>query len=350
MLLFLFLSFHLAYGFQIGATHTQYSCDSWNDPASVARAKNLLVTGLHYQNQHIMGWGADNPEPAPNYYNWGSLDGRVQIMKDTNATPVITLCCAPDWMKGGQPNQTDWSKLEVAPLPAHYADFAALAGQVAQRYPQVLHFQVWNELKGFWDSKNNRWSYENYTTMYNLVYDELKKVNPKIQIGGPYVVMDIWASNSTAPSSVKGPWGIVDQRDLDVVNYWLKNKHGGEFVCVDGGTETKDKGMITDEYTATQFFNAVNVWLRSVTTLPIWWSEFYAIPESGESWTADHQNAVFKQAVTESSMNPSADLILTWPAQGSSGWMREAMWTDTSKSGGGQATLIWNTTKAVNFP
>ena len=80
---------------------------------------------------------------------------------------MITLCCAPDWMKGGEPGFTNWSTLEVArvyighshhsprrteeikddifdllshvftfqvaPLPEHYLDFANLAGKVAER-------------------------------------------------------------------------------------------------------------------------------------------------------------------------------------------------------------------------
>ena len=77
----------------------------------------------------------------------------MQLIADSGVTPVITLCCAPDWMKGGQPGETDWSRLEVAPDPAHFADFAELAADVAKRYPQVKHFIVWNELKGFHDDE-----------------------------------------------------------------------------------------------------------------------------------------------------------------------------------------------------
>jgi hypothetical protein len=333
--------------FEIGCTHTQTSCDSWDNPTAVSRAKNLLKSGIHFQNQHIMGWGADNPEPAPNYYNWGSLDARVSIMRETSATPVITLCCSPDWMKGGKVNQTDWSKLEVAPLPQHYQDFANLAKEVAKRYPDVVHFQVWNELKGFWDSAHNRWSYENYTRLYNLVYDELKSVNSAILVGCPYVVMDKWSTDKVAPSKVRGPYGIVDQRSLDVVTYWLKNKHGAEFVTVDGGTTTKDKGLITDEYNATQVFSDVNTWLSQQSSLPIWWAEFYAIPDTGESWTAQHQADVFNRAQQEA--GKLGTLILTWPAQGGPGWNRESMWSDTDSASGGQSTLIYNIAKNINF-
>jgi len=176
------------------------------------------------------------------------------------------------------------------------------------------------------------------------VYDAVKSVNPKIQLGGPYVVMDIWANENVAPSPVRGPWGVIDQRVLDVITYWLKNKHGADFITVDGGTTTKDKGLITDEYTATEVFSAVNTWISQHTSLLIWWAEFYAI--SNESWTPEHQAEVFNKAVQE--VGQKSTLILTWPAQGEQGWNRESMWTDTSLPGGGQATLIWEIADKVN--
>ena len=65
------------------------------------------------QNQHIMGFGGGNPEPSPGEYDWTSLDRRVEMMRRTGARIVITLCCAPDWMKGGEPGETDWDNLAV---------------------------------------------------------------------------------------------------------------------------------------------------------------------------------------------------------------------------------------------
>ena len=137
---------YLVNTFEIGITHTHHDLAPWGNAASVTRAKGLLSQHiLRYQNQHIMGFGAMNPEPAPGYYNWSSLDQRIALMASTNATIVVTLCCAPDWMKGGLPNHTDWSKIAVAPLPTHYQDFAELSAQVARRYPEIQYFQVWNE-------------------------------------------------------------------------------------------------------------------------------------------------------------------------------------------------------------
>ncbi|GAA2932412.1 hypothetical protein GCM10020221_30220 [Streptomyces thioluteus] len=130
-----------------GFTHTKYSADRGEDGAR-RTAAGLLSADPMPQNQHIMGWGADNPEPRPGSYNFTDLDRRVALMRRTGAAPVLTLCCAPDWMKGGG-ERTDWSQksLEKAPQRAHYKDFARLAGVVAKRYPDVHHFIVWNELK-----------------------------------------------------------------------------------------------------------------------------------------------------------------------------------------------------------
>lgn len=261
----------------VGVTHTQYSIDDWGQPAASASARTVLTATATYQNQHIYGWGAVNPEPSPGKYDWSSLDRRMNLIRSTGGTPVITLCCAPDWMKGGRRGETDWDRLHVAPRPQHYTDFAALAAAVARRYPDVRHFQVWNELKGFWDEARNRWDYEAYTKLYNAVYDALKRVDPAIAVGGPYVVIDLWASRQAGgyPSGLTGACGTVDQRSLDVLDYWLRHKHGADFVAVDAASATRDAGRITPTSRSSELFGALTGWLRQRTSLPVWWSEFH---------------------------------------------------------------------------
>jgi hypothetical protein len=216
----------LSSSYLAGVTHTQRSIDSWGNSAAIKNAKLLLDSVTHYQNQHIMGWGTLNPWPDstitnPGNWNWSSLDGRMKLIRETNGVPVITLCGAPTWMHNPSMNgQTDWNALEKAPTKDHYDDFAHLCAEVARRYPDVIHFQVWNEFKGFYNSSKNRWDYENFTVMYNMVYDSLKAVNPEILVGGPYVVMDSWSHSSIShPSNLRGEYGILDQRPLDVINY-----------------------------------------------------------------------------------------------------------------------------------
>ena len=279
-----------------GFTHTAASADE-GEKKAVDRAAGVLDDAKLPQNQHIMGWGAANPEPSPGSYDFSDLDRRVDLMRRTGKPPVITLCCAPDWMKeDGKQGKTDWGELETAPSPRYYDDFAELAGKVAKRYPDVRHFIVWNELKGFYDDSRGQWDYEGYTRLYNRVYTELKKVNQDNLVGGPYVVMDSVGKASVNASDETGPWGALDQRALDVVRYWNKHKKGADFAVVDGPTYSMDDRYVPDEFTATEKLTAVSRWVRKETKLPLWWAEWYV--ETGDenderdAWSEQHRLAV----------------------------------------------------------
>lgn len=275
---------------ELGVTYMKINMDSWNNAASVQRAKTLLTGAVKYHNQHIFAFGAGSPNPRPGVYNWESLDERVAIMTSMSATPVITLATAPTWMtdatwyagkyandpNGDDNGDTYWGGVEWAPLPAREADFASLCAKVAKRYTNVKYFQVWNELKSMWHETQNRWDYERYTSLYNKVYDSVKKVRPDALIGGPYIGFDSWMSPpGGAASNISDPaYGTLDQRCLDVVTYWLQHKKGGDFLCVDGWAIAKDNANL-DLFAATKKFKDVSTWVRSKTTLPVWWSEDY---------------------------------------------------------------------------
>lgn len=322
----------------VGVTHTQYSIGNWANASANASASAVLTATATYQNQHIFGWGALNPEPRPGVFDWSSLDRRMALIRSTGGTPVITLCCAPDWMKGGRPGDTDWSLITKAPTRDHYADFAALAVAVARRYPDVRRYQVWNELKGFWDTSRNRWSYEAYTDFYNVVYDALKAFNPSIAVGGPYVVVDLWASRAAGghPSRLAGACGTVDQRSLDVLEYWLRHKHGADFVSVDASSRTRDAGTITSTTLNAALFDAVTRWLRARTSLPIWWSEFHV-----GSADANGQRQLVARAVAAllHMIDSGASAALVWQPERdvqSNGAFAPALWTSTSSATGGR--------------
>jgi hypothetical protein len=334
---------------QLGVTHTQYSADSANDSPAVARARVVLKDAAVFQNQHMMGWGAGNPEPSPGQYDFGSLDARVALMRATGATPVITLCCAPDWMKGGSAGQTDWSKLAEAPSPSHFADFAKLAATVAKRYPDVRYFQVWNELKGFWRSGLHRYDYEGYTELYNKVYDAVKAVRPNAQIGGPYPVISSWSpkASTSSRSSVAGPYGSIDQRPLDAITYWLAHKHGAQFITLDAGTDNKD-GFSTGAYTGAQKFADVASWLRSLpvatypgaSTLPIWWAE-WKVETSPMSNDLTYLTSIIASGLA-TTLRSGASVALLWGAQGDARGIGSpvGLFTDTRTASGGAATPL----------
>lgn len=348
----------------IGATHTQYSADSGNDGSSVDSAKQLLQNSLLYQNQQIMGWGAGDPEPSPGVYNWSSLDARVQLMRDTQANMVLSLCCAPGWMRPTG-YQDDWKDLETAPSPSHVQDFANLTAQVALRYPDVKYFQVWNELKGMWSSSPgaapdvanaNRWDYKRYTTLYNAVYDAIKRVRPDAQIGGPYVVMDSYgdASQTTNPGPTYS-WGTLDQRPLDVISYWLKHKHGADFIVVDGSSaNNKDHVWRTDAFHAGQKFIDVARWIRQQgnggATLPIWWAEWYAGIPQNNPHSLQYDNAVMA-ADEIATLQSGVAVLLVWGPQGNANGFSfpEGIWTDTRQADGGLATPYYSTSMAFKY-
>ncbi|QHA03797.1 xylan 1,4-beta-xylosidase [Streptomyces broussonetiae] len=335
-----------------GFTHTQYSADEGASAATARVARLLAQNRGLAQNQHIMGWGADNPEPVQGHYDFGALDRRVDFMRASGGTSVITLCCAPDWMKGGRAGagNTNWSQaaLETAPTPDHYQDFADLAATVARRYPDVQHFIVWNEFKGFWNDAGSRWDYEGYTKLYNLVYAALKKVDKDIMVGGPYLVMDsVDPRDQHVSGTLKGPWGAMDQRVLDAFSYWNAHKAGADFTVVDGSSYTNDDDLLPDEFAATDKLTAVSRWIRQQThDLPLWWAEYYVEPGDGSGnrtgWSEPHRVAV--QATGMIAMvRGGADSGFYWNPQEKTGTdCAGCLWTPTDSADGGRELPMYD--------
>jgi hypothetical protein len=324
---------------QIGVTQTQRTCMDYRPSGASGQA--VLAATPMYQNQHIMGFGALNPEPSPGVYNWESFDDRMHLMDETSGTHIMTAAVAPDWMKGGNPGETDWSKIEVDPLPSHFQDFADLIGTAIQRYPDIHYVQVWNEFKGFYNETENRWDYEGYTQMYNLVYQAIKSARASVQVGGPYISIDSWASPSAGgfPSDVTGPWGILDQRSLDVINYWLANNVGADFICIDGGSETRDGGLITDPVTSMQKFSATVNWIKTKTQLPIWWSEFYPRSADDVSPLSQEAAAIYLAGIA-AFVEAGGTALLMWGPEEDDSLPYSSLFSSTATASGGQPTPL----------
>ncbi|MEV5988976.1 xylan 1,4-beta-xylosidase [Streptomyces sp. NPDC052051] len=333
-----------------GFTHTQYSADQGSAKA-VARVEGLLSRAGLPQNQHIMGWGAGNPEPVKGRYDFEEMDRRIDFVRASGGTPVVTLCCAPDWMKGGTPgDRTDWSQsaLETAPTPAHYQDFAALAATVARRYPDVRHFVVWNEFKGFWNNAGGRWDYEGYTRLYNLVYKALKQVDDKIMVGGPYLVMDsVGPGEQNAAASPRGAWGAMDQRVLDAFDYWNEHKAGADFVVVDGSSYTKDDKLLPDEFAATDKFTDVGAWVRRrIGDLPLWWAEYYVEPaddnDDRKGWSENHRVAVQAAGMIAMAKGGATSGFYWNPEEREGPDCPGCLWTPTDSADGGRTLPLYD--------
>jgi hypothetical protein len=286
----------------------------------------------------IMGWGQANPEISPSIFNFASLARQLAFVQASGSTPVITLCGAPDWMKGGLPGTTDWSQIATAPLPQHFQDFAALSAAVARAFPQVKYFAVWNELKGFWNPTTRITDIAGYTAMYNDTYQAIKAVRPDALVGGPY--MSLHSLSGPAPRwapAPSGPWGHLEAGQLSDIAYWLANKVGADFIAVDGRSFTNDVGLTTDPVSSTAKYAAVDQWLATQTPLPIVWMESHVLPDP-TMYNLQQQAAVRVAALLEMASS-GASAGMQWDPEQSTTW-DEGLWTPAWLPGGGQPTPL----------
>jgi hypothetical protein len=165
------------------------------------------------------------------------------------------------------------------------------------------------------------------------------------------VVFDSWSSAATAsnPSDVAGPWGVLDQRALDVVDFWLQHAVGAEFVVVDAGTWTEDDGLLTSDFAAVAKLAAVTGWVRSRTHLPIWWGEIYA-GASDVSSSGDPRAAAVMAEALIAVAQAGASVALLWQPEASTYLQTPALFTDTSSPDGGRALPLVGLLEALEGP
>lgn len=320
----------------VGVTHTQNSVDPWGDPEAVKRGRQLLdgLGGLH--NQHIYGWGTRNPNPRPGTYDWRSLDRRIDAQRSLDGRQVITLCCAPDWMTPKGTTSSDYPN--VPPTPDNHEDFAELAGRIARRYPHVKHYVVWNEFKGFWDRRANNWDYRAYTALYNRVWRALKEVDPSIQVGGPYLVIEGTGSRKMGKHGYATAEPITP-RNKQALRYWLDHKLGADFLAVDrktvSGSHDKNRYTRAQYLELTRWFGSVSRSLRAETTLPIWYMEDYFVNAGSGAFQAAGLASMLAEHVRS-----GVAVSLRWGPQGQAGARptpnKQSLFSDTRRADGGR--------------
>lgn len=298
-----------------------------------ASAKQVLAKFAgSYVDQSLMGFGASaNPEPRPGVYDMSGLAQRLSLITSAGGIPVISLIGVPTWMRPGSTTYFD------PPAPQYYTAFAELCAHVAASFPQVKYFVVWNEMKGFLVS-GNTYNYVGYTQMYNDVFAAIKAVRPTAMVGGPYASLTAWASpHPGVTSTLTGAYGYVNQGMLTALSYWLAHEAGADFVAIDGATRNADKGkQQTDPVTAATLYATVDAWIRSRTSLPIWWMESNIAPAG---WTAA-QGAAARVATVAEMAASGASVGMQWQPQEESDIRDEGLWTSTLVAGGGQQTTL----------
>jgi hypothetical protein len=239
----------------------------------------------------------------------------------------------------------------------------------------VRYFQVWNELKGYWDFDTNNWDYNDspgnpsgpnadngYTYMYNQVYQTLMDVatslhipTQDIKVGGPYVVMDTYSNSQQGnASNVVEPFGVLDQRPLDVIKYWLQHKDGAGFITFDGALQNTNTNTILNNqpFVAAATFADEVKWVRSLdpntypgsTTLPIWLAEWYSY--TGQNGTSPYEDNALKAYTMMQFVQAGGGTALFWNDFGD-GKSDLGLWTSTANAGGGMPQPWYFTYKGL---
>jgi hypothetical protein len=324
---------------EIGITHSSGSLEQGGDTQAVQAGTSALHKLFKYQNVWINEQGSGETEPQPGQFDFSKLDARLQLVRSTGGVPVITLCNAPLWMR--IPGR-DGASID----PSHYADFVELVRRVALRYPDVRYYLVWAELKGFDMRLTGGRAGLEYTKLYNLIYDALKRISPGIKVGGPYVHVAVDSAVAGGDSEFSGPYGAADPASLAAIRYWLKFKHGADFIAVDGTVYHNSKSAVvypSDWFAAQRYFHDVDDWLkREAPALPIWWAEWYAVPLNRSpdlsQFNHERQNALETLALFQ--MMPDVAVSLRWKPEGIASWPydgdQESVWRDTRYPGGGK--------------
>jgi hypothetical protein len=207
-------------------------------------------------------------------------------------------------------------------------DYADLCKKAALRYPDVKYFQVWNELKGYWNDSMNNWDYVRFTNFYNAIYEAVKSVRPDALLGGPYYSFD----------------AVPEPEEWEVIDYWFKNKHGADFACFDGWIAGyPPSGDISEEkrkMSLTDYFGKIAGQFRSRTDLPIWISEFYGGWSGNPQFTAANHASCYLHALLS-----GVSVVLLW---GPSEQEWNYLFTNTENENGGEPSPHYEVVKIFN--
>ena len=290
---------------------------------------------------------------------------------------VLRLFDAPGWMVNTTKKTT---QIGNGPLRHDMYDaFSEFCGIVAKRYPDVTHYEVWNELNGF----IGNWSFAKgvdgmttdkvgYTSLFIKVATAIKQVNPGAKVGGPYVPITQGQLPPNRTGECSGKWGAINPALLDFIRYFVQNAKGHyDFFSMDGHLAYESYEVNGIHYTrpanndplgSTVVFPAATKWVREESGLsadvPIWWSEFYPVPcvDTGmygptkEPWPLPLQLAVYRKMLTEiSAPELGVEVALNWAAmQQHDNPNCIGLYNDTSYPNGGYPTPFYAVVKDIN--
>jgi hypothetical protein len=133
-------------------------------------------------------------EPHPGVYDWSRTDLLLDGLHARKIAPLVTLYGSPEWANGGLPE--NWA-------PRSTTSFAAFARNVAERYPYVHLWTIWNE------PNQRRWLRPTTPTEYvqkllNPAYAAIHAASPQSQVAGGVTAPRASAGGSSPVSWIAG--------------------------------------------------------------------------------------------------------------------------------------------------
>jgi len=159
------------------------------------------ITGFGYIRFHgifndEVGVYAEDEKGQP-VYNFSYIDQIYDGLLANGVRPFVEISFMPEQLAASSTHQAFWYHPDVAP-PKSWNRWdnliAAFAQHLVQRYgaDEVAqwYFEVWNEPNlDFWAGKPAQ---ETYFQLYDHTALALKKVNPRLRVGGPATAQAAW--------------------------------------------------------------------------------------------------------------------------------------------------------------
>ncbi len=331
--------------FITGLSHVDYTLrGGGNNPAAQAKAKTLVAGAIGMNATHVHGFGVLSPWPQPEDpepWNWGTLDGQMNVFNEIGGEKAVILYGFPWWMRGVLNKDGTTTLLTSSDqfsddgriLTSRMAAFDAYVDAIARRYLVApYNVRIWvfgNESKGYYnryDRQPNLWDSgtypgtpgdyadHGYMYLYNRWVGVMEAaattagINPaELKFGGPYTAVRTQAAadNSTVPAGhpLSGkPYGEFRMAAIDMLDSFVKNAVRSDFIAFDGGSRNAAGGEKTGIFKRQQKWYDMMDYIRNDagatgTSLPVYVTETYL--RVGDDETAGEQEmAAFKTAGT----------------------------------------------------
>ncbi|HTU03164.1 MAG TPA: hypothetical protein VMG58_15145, partial [Candidatus Sulfotelmatobacter sp.] len=190
------------------------------------------ITGFRYVRFHAIfhdenGVYSMDRQGLP-VYNWSYVDQIYDGLLANRVRPFVELSFMPAALASSPVPHPFWYKPMPAP-PSDYARWGALienfARHLVDRYgiEEVAqwYFEVWNEPNiDFWTGVPKE---ETYYRLYRSSADALKRVSPRLRVGGPATAQAAWVGSFIA-------WCTRDNAPVDFVSTHVYGNDGSENV------------------------------------------------------------------------------------------------------------------------